>query len=45
MVALTAVRFWRVVEPVTRRLPRVARPELLRTVLKRLVAKRLVVVA
>ena len=50
VVELTAVKFWRVVEPVTRRLPRVARPELLIRVLMifvivPLVAKKLVVVA
>ena len=37
VVELIAVKFWRVDEPVTKRLPRVARPELLKMVLNALV--------
>jgi len=44
-VALTKVKFCKVEEPVARRLPRVAKLELVKLVDKRLVEKRLVVVA
>lgn len=45
LVELTAVKFWRVDEPVARMFPRVARPDELITLANRLVEKRLVVVA
>lgn len=45
VVLFPAVKFWRVEEPLTRRLPRVAREELLKLVLERVVEKKLVVVA
>ena len=45
VVLLEAVKFWRVEDEVTRRFPRVARPEALRVVPKRFVEKKLVVVA
>ncbi len=45
VVEFTAVKFWRVVEPIARMLPRVARPEAFNVVPKRFVEKKLVVVA